>query len=47
MKETYLAAGGERSNTRYGWLRTRAWSQCRPSRLGSSQGEIISWIRNR
>ena len=24
MKETYLAAGGERSNMRYGWLRTRA-----------------------
>ena len=24
MKETYLAADGERSNMRYGWLRTRA-----------------------
>jgi hypothetical protein len=24
MRETYLAAGGQRSNTRYGWIRTRA-----------------------
>jgi hypothetical protein len=24
MKETYLAAGGRRSNARYGWIRTRA-----------------------
>ncbi len=24
MKQAYVAAGGQRSNIRYGWIRTRA-----------------------